>query len=54
MKDEAQQLSIAQKVMALGLSVRQTEALCKKLTKQAQPSRSSRRRSIIWPNVKRS
>ena len=36
-KDEAQQLSIAQKVMALGLSVRQTEALCKKLTKQAQP-----------------
>ena len=35
-KDEAQQLSIAQKVMALGLSVRQTEALCKKLTKQAQ------------------
>ena len=37
MKDEAQQLSIAQKVMALGLSVRQTEALCKKLTKQAQP-----------------
>ena len=36
-KDEAQQLSIAQKVMALGLSVRQTEALCKKFTKQAQP-----------------
>ncbi len=36
-KDEAQQLSIAQKVMALGLSVRQTEALCKKLTKQTQP-----------------
>ena len=36
-KDEAQQLSLAQKVMALGLSVRQTEALCKKLTKQAQP-----------------
>ena len=36
-KDEAQQLSIAQKVMSLGLSVRQTEALCKKLTKQAQP-----------------
>lgn len=36
-KDEAQQLSIAQKVMALGLSVRQTEALCKKLSKQAQP-----------------
>ena len=36
-KDETQQLSIAQKVMALGLSVRQTEALCKKLTKQAQP-----------------
>ena len=36
-KDEAQQLSIAQKVMALGLSVRQTEALCKKLTMQAQP-----------------
>ena len=30
-KDEAQQLSLAQKVMALGLSVRQTEALCKKL-----------------------
>ena len=36
-KDEAQQLSIAQKVMALGLSVRQTEALCKKLCKQSQP-----------------
>ena len=36
-KDEAQQLSIAQKVMALGLSVRQTESLCKKLTKPAQP-----------------
>lgn len=52
-KDEAQQLSIAQKVMALGLSVRQTEALCKKFTKQAQPSRSSRRGSIIWLNVKR-
>ena len=32
-KDEAQQLSIAQKVMALGLSVRQTEAMCKKLSK---------------------
>ena len=38
-KDEAQQLSIAQKVMALGLSVRQTEALCKKLSKQAQPAK---------------
>lgn len=38
-KDEAQQLSLAQKVMALGLSVRQTEALCKKLSKQAQPAR---------------
>ena len=37
-KDEAQQLSLAQKVMALGLSVRQTEALCKKLCKQAQPA----------------
>lgn len=36
-KDEAQQLSLAQKVMALGLSVRQTEALCKKLCKQSQP-----------------
>ena len=36
-KDEAQQLSIAQKVMALGLSVRQTESLCKKLAKPAQP-----------------
>ena len=30
-KDEAQQLSLAQKVMALGLSVRQTEALAKRL-----------------------
>lgn len=38
-KDEAQQLSLAQKVMALGLSVRQTEALCKKLSKQAQPAK---------------
>ena len=38
-KDEAQQLSIAQKVMSLGLSVRQTEALCKKLSKQAQPAK---------------
>lgn len=36
-KDESQQFSIAQKVMALGLSVRQTEALCKRLCKQAQP-----------------
>ena len=36
-KDEAQQLSLAQKVMALGLSVRQTEALCKKLCRQTQP-----------------
>ena len=35
-KDEAQQLSIAQKVMALGLSVRQTEALCKKLCRQTE------------------
>ena len=38
-KDEAQQLSLAQKVMALGLSVRQTEALCKKLSRQAQPAK---------------
>lgn len=38
-KDEAQQLSLAQKVMALGLSVRQTEALCKKLSKQTQPAK---------------
>lgn len=38
-KDEAQQLSLAQKVMALGLSVRQTEALCKKLSKQTQPTK---------------
>lgn len=53
-KDEAQQLSIAQKVMALGLSVRQTEALCKSSQSRRSPSRSSRRRSIIWPNVKRS
>ena len=39
-KDEAQQLSIAQKVMALGLSVRQTEQLVKKLTarKKEKPS----------------
>ena len=36
-KDESQQFSIAQKIMALGLSVRQTEALCKRLCKQAQP-----------------
>ena len=34
-KDEAQQLSLAQKVMALGLSVRQTEALCKKLSRRS-------------------
>ena len=38
-KDEAQQLSLAQKVMALGLSVRQTEALCKKLCRQSQPAK---------------
>ena len=38
-KDEAQQLSLAQKVLALGLSVRQTEALCKKRSKQAQPAK---------------
>lgn len=35
-KDEPQQLSLAQKVIALGLSVRQTESLCKKLNKQTQ------------------
>ena len=51
-KDEAQQLSIAQKVMALGLSVRRRSA--KSSQSRRSPSRSSRRRSIIWPNVKRS
>lgn len=38
-KNEAQQLSLAQKVISLGLSVRQTEALCKKLSKPEAPVR---------------
>ena len=33
LKDKAQQLAVAQKVMNLQLSVRQTEAMCKKLSK---------------------
>lgn len=52
-KDEAQQLSLAQKVMALGLSVRQTEALCKSSASRPSPPSPSRRRWIIWRNVKR-
>ena len=37
-KNEAQQLAVAQRVMTQGLSVRQTEALCKRLTKTAAPA----------------
>ena len=37
-KNEAQQLAVAQRVLTQGLSVRQTEALCKKLTKTAAPA----------------
>ena len=37
-KNEAQQLAVAQRVLTQGLSVRQTEALCKRLTKTAAPA----------------
>lgn len=37
-KDEAQQLALAQRVVALGLSVRQTEALCKKCSRPEPPA----------------
>ena len=37
LKDEKKQLSAAQKIIALGLSVRQAELLCKNMTKEPKP-----------------
>ena len=37
LKTEKQQKDVAQKIVALGLSVRQAELLCKNMTKPAQP-----------------
>ena len=37
LKSEKKQLSAAQKIMALGLSVRQAELLCKNMTKEPDP-----------------
>ena len=37
-KDEAAQLAAAQRVVTLGMSVRQAEELCRKLTKGARPA----------------
>ena len=39
LKDEKQQAQTAQKVVALGLSVRQTELLCKNMLKPAAPAK---------------
>ncbi len=39
LKDEKQQAQTAQKVVALGLSVRQTELLCKNILKPAAPAK---------------
>lgn len=39
-KDEAQQLALAQRVVTLGLSVRQTEALCKKFNRPTPPEKT--------------
>ena len=38
-KQEKKQLSAAQKIMALGLSVRQAELLCKNMNKEPQPEK---------------
>lgn len=38
-KSEKKQLEAAQKIAALGLSVRQTELLCKNMTKEPQPEK---------------
>jgi ParB family chromosome partitioning protein len=37
LKDEKKQLSAAQKIIALGLSVRQAELLCKNMSKEPKP-----------------
>lgn len=52
-KDERQQLAVAQKVVNLQLSVRQTEAMCKKLLKAEQSRSRSPSRSTILPSAKR-
>ena len=59
-KDERQQLAVAQKVVNLQLSVRQTEAMCKKLLKAVKApepkpcmTRWSSSKSTILPSAKR-
>ena len=37
LKSEKKQLEVAQKIIALGLSVRQAELLCKNMTKEPKP-----------------
>ena len=52
-KTPKKQQEAAQKIIALGLSVRQAELLCKNMTREPAPERRSIWRWTMWPNVKK-
>ena len=52
LKSEKKQQEAAQKIVALGLSVRQAELLCKNMSKEPVPRKKKFLRWTMWPNAK--